>query len=521
MTSDEIISDLTWVSETFPGEALLQAPQHREELTPHLIDALNYICDNSKELLEEKSRYDLHFYALYLLAQFREKQAFAPMIRLLKLDKNAISFFLGDTLTETYDRCLCSVYDGNLGLLKEVIEDSSLYEYARSAALSALELIFREGRILREELCEYLRYLIKHLLDDHDHTHVPSSVACIIADEHLFELVHDVKALYEHKVIDPSAIGYYDSFINDIFSYRKYNEEKKTTIDDVIQELGHWAKYKQKAKSPQKLKKLKSAKNTVPTAASAAKKNKIGRNDPCPCGSGKKYKKCCLLTPTPAKKPPSDVYREYEEDKKLEYDDDYDDYDDFDDFDDYEAEGENEVDYLKALAKISKTLFPHNHYEDSKPYDLLTDYPPLDAEDAKRQNEELAKDKKYVFDPHWTPTNQRYLTEFYNEKALKIDIPVYKALYHRAIPIWVKRSKRREDIEKISLLREAFELFKQTCAEEGITKLSEFDAKYMVHYKSEFWIGRLNRLLNYYEDSLSASDIELKNEAAGVMGWMK
>ena len=22
-------------------------------------------------------------------------------------------------------------------------------------------------------------------------------------------------------------------------------------------------------------------------------RNKIGRNDPCPCGSGKKYKKCC------------------------------------------------------------------------------------------------------------------------------------------------------------------------------------------------------------------------------------
>ncbi|GAG66585.1 unnamed protein product, partial [marine sediment metagenome] len=25
----------------------------------------------------------------------------------------------------------------------------------------------------------------------------------------------------------------------------------------------------------------------------SAKANKIGRNDPCPCGSGKKYKKCC------------------------------------------------------------------------------------------------------------------------------------------------------------------------------------------------------------------------------------
>jgi preprotein translocase subunit SecA len=28
---------------------------------------------------------------------------------------------------------------------------------------------------------------------------------------------------------------------------------------------------------------------------------KIGRNDPCPCGSGKKYKKCCLLKETQAR----------------------------------------------------------------------------------------------------------------------------------------------------------------------------------------------------------------------------
>lgn len=28
-------------------------------------------------------------------------------------------------------------------------------------------------------------------------------------------------------------------------------------------------------------------------AISPVKSNKVGRNDPCPCGSGKKYKKCC------------------------------------------------------------------------------------------------------------------------------------------------------------------------------------------------------------------------------------
>lgn len=30
------------------------------------------------------------------------------------------------------------------------------------------------------------------------------------------------------------------------------------------------------------------------TPAPVSSEPKVGRNDPCPCGSGKKYKKCCL-----------------------------------------------------------------------------------------------------------------------------------------------------------------------------------------------------------------------------------
>jgi hypothetical protein len=32
---------------------------------------------------------------------------------------------------------------------------------------------------------------------------------------------------------------------------------------------------------------------------------KYGRNEPCPCGSGKKYKKCCLPASKPSKENPS------------------------------------------------------------------------------------------------------------------------------------------------------------------------------------------------------------------------
>ena len=36
-----------------------------------------------------------------------------------------------------------------------------------------------------------------------------------------------------------------------------------------------------------------SAGKVAPKASPVKKAPKVGRNDPCPCGSGKKYKKCC------------------------------------------------------------------------------------------------------------------------------------------------------------------------------------------------------------------------------------
>ncbi len=45
-----------------------------------------------------------------------------------------------------------------------------------------------------------------------------------------------------------------------------------------IRKIGGWGKYYEYLKSQ------KTIKRSAP---------KIGRNDPCPCGSGKKNKKCC------------------------------------------------------------------------------------------------------------------------------------------------------------------------------------------------------------------------------------
>ena len=55
---------------------------------------------------------------------------------------------------------------------------------------------------------------------------------------------------------------------------------------DYLYGLPQWDSILTEEKRTEIAKKYKKSKTVV-------KGEKIGRNDPCPCGSGKKYKKCC------------------------------------------------------------------------------------------------------------------------------------------------------------------------------------------------------------------------------------
>ena len=76
-----------------------------------------------------------------------------------------------------------------------------------------------------------------------------------------------------------------------MFQHKEYICKTPINAADMLR---GWAMFKQ---SPQKnfnekeLKKLLRDAEKEYTGQNI--KTKIGKNDPCPCGSGKKYKKCC------------------------------------------------------------------------------------------------------------------------------------------------------------------------------------------------------------------------------------
>ena len=70
------------------------------------------------------------------------------------------------------------------------------------------------------------------------------------------------------------------------------SEERAAEVAELCDERGLHFLMGLEPDEPEDVSDLEKALN--PQGRTEAKQPKPGRNDPCPCGSGKKYKKCCL-----------------------------------------------------------------------------------------------------------------------------------------------------------------------------------------------------------------------------------
>ena len=69
----------------------------------------------------------------------------------------------------------------------------------------------------------------------------------------------------------------------------------RAPIDDTIAELSTWYGFSEAyLEAERRRERLASAGSFARDPRLVHAVPKVGRNDPCPCGSGKKFKKCCL-----------------------------------------------------------------------------------------------------------------------------------------------------------------------------------------------------------------------------------
>jgi len=275
----------------FQREALIEVINNRDEAIPHLLGILEHSIENFDQLATEDA-YFAHIYAMYLLAQFKEKKAYPLLVKLFSMPGEAVLDFTGDVVVNDLERILYQVCNGDIDPLKSMIENSNVNEFVRSAAIECLLILVTTGQKPREEIIAYFKELFNGKLE-REHSHAWN--ALVINSYYLYpeEVFDEIKKAYDEKLVEPFFIDFEsieeamekgkEEILQNLDEAKRH---KCRPIDNTVEELESWECFEQ----PENKKIRGSAKNTGPVK----KDNKIGRNDPCPCGSGKKHKKCCL-----------------------------------------------------------------------------------------------------------------------------------------------------------------------------------------------------------------------------------
>ena len=298
MTIPEILKELELYTGRFPKKAMQAAIEQREAITPELLRVVEAVAEDPVKHAERKD-YMLHIFALFLLAQFREKRAYAPIVQMFSAPGETPFDLAGDTVTEGLRRILASVYDGNPVLLQGLIESENVNEFVRSAALGAFLVLERTGQMPRADVVEYFRNLFHGKLQ-RTHSYAWDGLVCDVADMPAPELLEDVRQAYAEGLVD-STVADLEGIERDLVSVKPWRRERHTLIINAINEMEWWSSFHPEDSRPKKLPMpdtpLPSPPQPVPASYVAPqpvrRTTKIGRNDPCPCGSGKKYKKCC------------------------------------------------------------------------------------------------------------------------------------------------------------------------------------------------------------------------------------
>ena len=292
MTLDEIKQALEVNTGVFPQSALEQAIERREETIPWLLDTWCQAADAPESLLSKGDDYMLHIYAMYLLAQFREPAAYPLLVKFFSTPGELAFDLTGDVVTEDLDKILASVCWNDLAPIKQIVQDPSINEFIRNAALRSMLVLVAEGEMPREDLIAYLRSQFTD--NPREANEFWGTLICTALDIYPEELLPEIESAFVDDLVDPDMVR--PNNVQSRLSKGKdatlrAMEEKYHFIRDTIAEMEWWACFRSEEESLLRALPVESPtqNNTMPSNV------KVGRNDPCPCGSGKKYKRCCLI----------------------------------------------------------------------------------------------------------------------------------------------------------------------------------------------------------------------------------
>lgn len=283
-------------SKELPREAIRQCIDRRDEMVPVFLDILrDYTLGRPLTIDRERAI----FLIVHILGELGEQTAFAPLTDMLACRREGAWSILGDATTESLQKILISVFDGDVDRLRRLMENAEAYEYFRYAAFGAWTYFVATGRIDRADAERFLSDALKMLRPQDEHL-VWYAWAEAVARLGFTDLKGRVRNAFDLGWIS-TEIMTFDKFEDAVDRASRSGDlvafiaaEDLYPFTDTIGVLSTWHRYSEEyLRERKKVEQQPSNPFTTVEPASNPYRD-VGRNDPCPCGSGKKFKKCCL-----------------------------------------------------------------------------------------------------------------------------------------------------------------------------------------------------------------------------------
>jgi hypothetical protein len=306
---EQVLSGLNVPLGVLPVEAIQAAQQLGPRMVPGLVQLIRDATQSVVDEREPKS--NGHFLALFLLIALRAKEAWPDILEAVTLPGDAPFLLYGDAIHEAIPRAVPVLAPDRIDEIVSAIRDVNVNKYVRWALIGGLANCVAEGLRSREEIVGVFCSLLKECIAEKSPENVLALAFTLIdlcpreAREDL-ERAFDEDLLYEgeinrEEILDAIELGEEQALENLTQEYRP--------IVDVVETLCSWAAFQPDRRLPP-FTPVETPRVAAPPLAGPPlaepplaespmshpirhTEPHVGRNDPCPCGSGKKFKKCC------------------------------------------------------------------------------------------------------------------------------------------------------------------------------------------------------------------------------------
>jgi len=273
-TIAQLLETLHTPAGVYPRESIEQLLARRAEAIPALLDLFRDPDALYQEILVSKSLTPV--FAMYILAYCKETQFCPLLLSVMKHPRKDFEDFWGDILLENVPSILFSVFDGNTQTLIEFVLDPKIPTMIRNVVLRVLGSVYANGKMERSALLDVMRKV--HELEkssDPEANFVLAAFIGHVMDLQLPEFVDEAKTLLRDSLRSFASKSEFEAAL----AMPAKESREKFLGDHHNQAIGDIE--------------LRTAWWVIEAKPIVREEPKIGRNDPCICGSGAKYKKCC------------------------------------------------------------------------------------------------------------------------------------------------------------------------------------------------------------------------------------